>query len=194
MTLSPKFTFDPETHIYRLGDRVLPSVTDIIGAVIPRGYECAAWYLDRGKALHAAIHLQAKGKLDWSSVDDRIMGRLKAYRKFMLESGWTLIASETPMYSERLGFAGCRDALMLDKAKVEVLTDFKSSIEPQVIPQIGAYNILSPARVGLALHLREDGTYRAKWFTSSEMRVAGQVFLNALSLYGWMKQNGVLKE
>src|SRR5579862_9265693 len=134
------FTFDKDTHTYRLRGNVIPSVTQVIGAVHPRNYECADWYLERGRKMHKAIHFLIQGVLDWSSVDEAIAGRLQAYQKFMTEYEGRAIQTETSMYSETYLFAGTTDAIITSQKKaslLDVLTDFKSSLEAQVFIKLG---------------------------------------------------------
>ncbi len=200
MTNDPQLLFDAESHRYSIDGRVLPSVTQVIGAIIPRNYSCASWYMDRGSAIHKAIHLMIQGKLDWSSVDERILGRIRAFELFIKDSGCVVKESELPLASSRYSFAGTLDLILEDKRREwEFLADIKSSLECQISIQLGAYQMLleeheRETKTALGLELREDGSYRCLWFTQSEMRRAKQMFLNCLSVYGWMKQNGVMRE
>ena len=195
--MTPKFHFEPSTHTYTLSGQVIPAVTKIIGQVLPRRYECANWYLEKGAALHACIHLLVQGKLRWESVDERIAGRLRAWVKFQSENKTIIVGSEERYFSERYQFAGTCDA-RINFGKENVLVDVKSSLEPQLGPQLGAYALLLKenklyASIACGLWLREDSTYRVKWFTASELRRAEQVFLSCLNVYRFGKQEGLYK-
>jgi len=194
---SPAFTFDPETHIYRVGERVYPHVTGIINAIAPRQYSCGDWYLSRGRAMHKAIHLLVKGILDWSSVDERILPRIRAFEKFMRERQWQLTHSELPLVSKSLLIAGTVDAILEHEGRDLVLTDFKSSLEPHVSVQLGLYYRLLrdngiEVSQGLALELRDDGNYRCQWFNKREMKRAEQTGHAFLSTYNWLAKNNLL--
>ncbi len=188
--------FDESRHEYRIGGRRVPSVTQIISAVIPRRFSPDAWYLERGRALHAAIHLLESGQLDWSSVDPSISGRLDAFRAFADENNAVGLASEVQIFSKRLGFAGTLDAKIAIDCGC-VLADFKSSIEPSVRLQLGAYSILwkekwgaGPARA-LALELKENGRYNCLWLDRRELSVAEQQFKASLTVYNFMQEHKI---
>ena len=68
------FSFNEERHEYRFGDRVLPSVTQILDAVgithfsmIPQDIRQRA--LHRGKCVHAALAQIMCRTFDWSYCD-----------------------------------------------------------------------------------------------------------------------------
>ena len=56
-------TFDAETHEYRIGGRKVVGVTTVLNDLIP-GYRASDWYLQRGRAVHAAaaMILALRGK------------------------------------------------------------------------------------------------------------------------------------
>jgi hypothetical protein len=185
--------FDADAHTYTLNGRRLPSVTQVIGAVIERRFNPGDWYLQRGRALHHAIHLMVKGTLDWESVDDRIFGRLKALEKFLKQTGYKIIVSEVPLAHSALMYAGTLDALLEGQGGHVVLVDFKSSLEAQVELQLGAYMELlrdnNPTMFGratraLALQLGEYD-YKCHWIDYTTRATAH--FRNVLSVYNWMR-------
>ena len=107
-------------------------------------------------------------------------------------------STETPLFSERRRFAGSIDARMRMPDGKLILVDYKSSLEPQLVPQIGAYQILleenaEGAKLGLGLELRENGTYRCKWFDAAALRRAEQLFMALLTTYRYGKQEGIFE-
>ena len=74
--------FDAETHTYTRNGVKLPSVTQVLKAVLPSPYAIGEWYLTRGTATHYACELIDQGKLDWASVDEEILPRVKAYCRY----------------------------------------------------------------------------------------------------------------
>lgn len=196
-----KFFFDPATHTYTVDGIIVPSVTGIIADTIPRNYSCADWYLERGSAMHKAIHLLIQDKLDWATVDERISRRILAYEKFRRDSGFKPFATERAMPCQRYRFAGTIDALYPSakgRKNEVVLCDFKSSLEKQLEIQIGGYSVLLrengyECNTGFGLELKDNGTYRCRWFKASEMRIAEQNFLACLTVRNWMHKNGVMK-
>ena len=52
--------FEPIAHTYTLAGKIMPSVTQIINAVIPRTFDPDPWYMQRGTMVHRAVALVAK--------------------------------------------------------------------------------------------------------------------------------------
>src|SRR5437764_459731 len=107
------FTFDPASHLYRVGGRAVPSVTQILAARgLYKGCEhCTEESRERGKAVHSAIHFLDEGDLDKATVDPRIEPYLRAYEKFMRECRVETLVNETALMSAKWGFAGRFDRL-----------------------------------------------------------------------------------
>lgn len=190
-----KLVFDEANHTYTIGGVRLPSVTQVLRSVFP-AFQADEYYLQRGRALHHATVLLDQGLLDWSTVDEAILGRTKAWEKFRRDFKAEIVSMEKPLASERYRFAGCHDRLMFAN-RIYIMADLKSSVEPIVIPQLGAYSILntenggSQCKQAVAIELRENETYSCKWLSASELKRAEQVFIAALTCYGFMKSNGL---
>lgn len=192
----PNFTFDPELHVYQIDGRTVPSVTEIIGTVLP-GWQAESWYLGRGRALHAACDLDDRGCLDWDSVAREIEGRVLAWRKFRRECPVSLVESEHPLASARHRYAGTFDRIF-DFAGKLVVCDLKSTCEPQVRLQLGAYSLLIQERdprqkivQAVAVELRESEEYRTLWINERELRRAESQFLATLSVFNFMRQHNL---
>lgn len=188
--------FDASTHTYSVDGRAYTSVTQVISRVVPRQFEPGEWYMERGRALHAAINLQAQGVLDWNSVDEQIRPRLDALQKFLIENHATIKRSEIQLVSEKMQFAGTIDAQLI-MSEGYVLTDFKSSIEPSVELQLGGYSLLWGESLGpkphkaLALELKDNGNYSCHWLSKLALRRSECLFKAALSIHGWMQHNKI---
>lgn len=185
--------FQEADHTYRLNGRVLPSVTQIIRAVLP-GWEASEWYLQRGRALHVGCELLARNRLHWPSVHPEIEPRLRALEKFLKESGAVVLGTEVKGACEKFQFAGKRDGDLLHLGE-RVTVDWKSTICPQVIVQLGGYWWTCPEdekpTKAVAVELRDDATYRCEWIGKHELRRAAQMFLNCLSVYGFMQAHNL---
>lgn len=187
-----------EHHVYRLGERIIPSVTQIIGAVLrPQFYGATDWHMERGTALHAAINLDADKLLDRDSIDPAIAGRFSAYEKFMHDSHAKAEASEIMLYSERYCFAGTIDRINRYTAGALGVTDWKSSASPTDELQVGGYSILcKEAGDDLdedffsVVTLNDDGTYRVNWIRN--IKRAERRFLACLTVYNFMAEAGLL--
>jgi hypothetical protein len=184
-------TFDETAHEYRAYGVRVPSVTQIIRAVIPFPYQCDRWYLQRGTMVHKAVAMMLRGDLDWDSVDPRIQFRVMAAQCFAKEFADKLgNPSEFDIecrQSSPLGFAGTPDLYANG-----LLVDWKSSDEPETEIQLGGYCCFRPraqVKQCMSVELREDGNYSIKKYVPA--RCAG-LFLNVFSVYQWMAKNGRL--
>lgn len=193
-TATPTLTMDDQ-HVYRLGDVVLPSVTQVIGSVLP-GWQADPWYLERGSALHHGCRLFDEGRLDWSSVAPEIEGRVRAWEQFRKDWPAKMLACEMPMVHSIYNYAGTLDRVFQSEAGLTLL-DIKSSIAPQVALQLGAYSQLwnevgaGTISRGAAVELRDNGTYSAEWFTKREVEQGGRIFLACLTIHSFKKKHNL---
>ncbi len=69
------FTFDDEAHVYAVGSRDVPSVTQVLDAagLSPDLSHLDEFYLHRGRAIHSAMALHLIGTLDVDTLDPRIV-------------------------------------------------------------------------------------------------------------------------
>lgn len=135
--------FDAEKHEYRWAGKLLPSVTQVLAIVndfdsIPRAILENA--RARGERLHAAINLFNRDDLDFASLDDETRDDVYAWARFLRESSAVVIASEQPVFHERLGFAGTPDVVLQWGSRI-VIPDVKASFAvPRTVgPQTAAY-------------------------------------------------------
>jgi hypothetical protein len=103
-----ELVFREEDHSFWLGDRRLPSVTQILSNFIPR-FQCDVWYLERGKAVHKATEFYDKGTLDPESVDPQIEGYVRAWIKFREDYHFTPDFIEHKTHHPIYGYAGIID-------------------------------------------------------------------------------------
>jgi hypothetical protein len=182
-----------ENHIYRLGTRRLPSVTQAIQANfgerltewhVGERFYWTEWHAGKGTAVHKAIHYLLEGVLDWGTVDVRILGKLKAFVKFISETGYEVMHSELMLHSKRYQFAGTIDLILHNDHLI--LGDIKSSLEPYVEIQLGGYSLLweekynSKIKKACAIVLGDNGTYSLKWYKN--IKQAQRLFLACLTI------------
>lgn len=188
--------FNPDNHTYWLGERRLPSVTEVINRIAPQR-DTDDWYLQRGAAVHAAINLALRHNLDWSSVDERIKGRVDSAMSFLKDVGITPASLEVPLCSITYQFAGTVDACGTDADERRVLVDWKGSLSPQVEPQLGGYSLLLSEswhrglNCAVAVETHDDGSYKCRWFSGAEVRRAQQTFLAMLTTFNWLETNKI---
>src|SRR5678815_6136686 len=98
--VAPVLTLDKELHVYRYGDRLVPSVTEILkgaGLVDDRWFtEQGRW---RGSAIHNACWYDDQNDLNEASTNEECMGHVAAWRKFRREVGFTAAQIEEPVYN-----------------------------------------------------------------------------------------------
>lgn len=150
-------TFEPEGHIYRLGGKVLPSVTQVLSlledfsAVRPDVLEAARIF---GQHVHEACALDLRGRLDWASLDPDLVPYVESLRRFLKDSGFKIIASECRVVHRAHGFAGTLDLYGLLSAR-RVQIDIKSGAMPRTVgPQTAAYEQAMLADKGAATQAR----------------------------------------
>jgi hypothetical protein len=152
ISLSPALTLDPD-HVYRLGQRTVVSVTQILKA---ENLIDARFFNDdarqRGVAVHAAVEQDERGILDEAFLDSRIGDYLEGWRRFKREKGYVTsgrvpkggkgeLYAEVRMHSISLDLAGTADGIgTMDGIKGLALADVKSGDpSPATSLQVAAY-------------------------------------------------------
>lgn len=182
-------------HVYKLGDRIIPGVTDTIQANFGNRPWYDEWHAGKGKAVHLAIHYLVTGQLNWDTVDSQIVGRVRAFQKFHNETRLPIIESELRMYSKRYQVAGTLD-LMFEE-KVLILGDIKSYIEPILEIQFGGYSLLyeenfkKKVKKACAIQLKDNGDYNLKWW--KDVTKLQRLFLANLTMANWARENNYEK-
>ena len=162
------FLFNEQTHFYILGERKVPSVTEIIGKVLAGEIygHVSPDALARGKRVHELIRIyeETGGALTLSSEDLRYEPFIRAWVRFRIENPrlGRLIIAEEAAYSERYRFAGRWDGLY-----GETIVDYKTGAKPPIelaAVQTAPYMFLAQlkgykVRDRLMVNLRADGTY-----------------------------------
>jgi hypothetical protein len=163
------FSFEKEGHVYRLGDRVIPSVTEILkgaGVVDDQWWtEAGRW---RGSQVHLACWYDDQNDLDVDSLDERLRGYVDAYRRFRAETGFTPTAIEQSVYNDLLGYAGTPDRIGTLGDGRHCLPDLKSGAQSRVtrLQTAGYAGCLGSPRkyVRMEVRLKENGKYSLQVF------------------------------
>lgn len=198
---SPLFEFDEATHRYTLGRVRLPSVTETINCIVPQ-WKAGEWYLARGRAFHAAVHLLASGRLNWATVAPEIESRVRAVAKLLKDNNWIIKASEVRLASKKHWFAGTLDASVGEPTGgLPIIVDWKSYLADAVIPQLGGYSLLytennhgKRLKIAVGIGIGDDGKPRYKWLIDSELRKAEAAFLHFHSTANWLRAHGYVKQ
>jgi hypothetical protein len=129
---------DTAAHIYTLGDRVIPSVTQILSAVgVSTDFEAIgarstelryAIELKRaiGTVVHADCHAWDDGDLDLADVDPLVRPYVDAWITFRNHLHFVPDTRERVVYHADLGYCGTLDAIGTIQAGRRILVDIKT--------------------------------------------------------------------
>lgn len=175
MNLLPldEIVFLAEPHTYHLGGKEYPSVSRVLDSILGDAFEDVPpdrleFCQGRGNAVHEAAALLIGGELDWSTVDPRIEGYVRAAEKFHQDCPGKIVYTEKRMVSPYLGIAGTPDIVKFLRGR-RSLIDYKTSqqMKPRMRLQTAAYmalhNALYPTQPiydRYGLKLSPDGTYK----------------------------------
>jgi hypothetical protein len=208
----PTFTFDPVEHRYWLTEgssRVeLPSVTTVLagcGMIDTSQYRMKKLADGReidprtfGQYVHSACHMDWKGTLDEDTLDAALLPYVEAFRAFRAATpALTIVGMEQPNYHHTYQYAGTPDIFGLwDGAGgiVPCIIDIKAGgKEPWHQLQSAAYALMINGNHycnRAALYLDDDGRFN---LDPHQKRQDGQIFLSALAVYNWKRNNGGIK-
>lgn len=185
--------FDEASHTYSLGGVRVPSVTQILDAysglefVKPDVLAAAAEF---GQHVHEACHLFNEERLDWASLHPELVPYVKAWERFLEDTGAVVLGSEERVVSRRHGFAGTLDS-RLAWGRSTRLVDIKSTsgVPRTVGPQTAAYAEAHAEATGERLrdrycvHLKPDGKYTVHKLEDPR---DWEIFKAALVLHRWI--------
>jgi hypothetical protein len=196
--------FDPVKHEYFLGEKKLPSVTQVIdyfSLIDTRFYP--EWVRDRGQAVHAACEFDDEGTLDESTVDTRVIGRLRAYRRFKAEVEHAWEYSEKRLFHPIYRYAGTLDraGLMVIKGDPwNTVLDFKSgamldAYRLQLAGYVALITQIHPEKNPMKwqrviLQLQDDGKYKPHVLPQEELAGDMAAFLGYVNAMNWEISHG----
>src|SRR3990167_5360031 len=194
----PVFRFIEDTHTYYLGDRVLPSVTEIISPlqnytdINPHVLEHAR---QKGDAIHTAVKLHNEDDLDISTLDPAIIPRYEAWLKSVDDKKPVILGFEQPMFSHIYSYAGTPDLWMAMDDDIW-LPDIKPNSLLKWYPiQLSGYQQILKEQFNLpqtrraTLQLKDDGKYRFTPYQRAEDARDFSVFNSLLQIYQWRRIN-----
>jgi hypothetical protein len=196
-------TFDEASHTYRYQGQVVPSVTQVLQPVMDLSHvppEVLASAAAFGVAVHKACELDDLDQLDEESLDDALAPYLSAWRKFCRDYDVEWQGIEERVYHTQLRYAGTLDRRGLVRVdprrdyRTPAIVDIKSGtvLYPAVGPQLAAYhralNEASVTTKRLAVQLKPDATYVAKWHDDP---TDFALFCSLLTLRNWCAKHGV---
>lgn len=197
----PAIEFDEANHLYFVGGKPMPAVSEILSPLIDFGRvppDVLEFARLRGTAVHKATELHDLGTLDEDSVDDNVRPYLDAWKEFRNDTGFIPMYIEHRVYSENYGYCGTidRHGLMTKlSGSPGAVIDIKTPVQlgPVVGLQLAAYQealrchgIFRDLR--FVVQLRGDGQYRLVPYI--DKRDFG-VFIALITLKRWREKNGI---
>lgn len=192
--------FDPVKHEYWLNGVKLPGVTGTLS--ILGGYEGIPKHIldaasERGTAVHKVTELSDQGTLDYSELDDELLGYLMGWHKFLDDKKPELITVEGMIHHPTLLYAGTFDRELILDGHLSIL-DIKSSFKlmPSTAPQTAAYaeavnahrkNKSDHAKRRYGLRLTKDGDYELKRYSDG---TDFNIFISCLNVHRWIQKHG----
>ena len=186
-----QLTFDPQTHIYRLNDVPIPSVTQIMQPLSRHKYrdideETLNHAAERGTAVHSAIEFYDRYGLD--ECEEKARPYFEAYLAWHRQYKPQVISNEQITWHKNLLYAGTVDMLAEIGDKV-TLVDFKTTAtisDMLTTVQLEAYRrALETHGVDIQqkaiLQLKPDGTYTWKTYRVKDLE-AWQTFAALITI------------
>lgn len=192
--METKLKFDEDSHTYEVAGIKRSSVTDLLKKNgLNKGLIYATdehrW---RGHAVHEMMKLHHKGTLDEINLDEDLRPYLRAWRRFVGETGFSTMGFEKPLYHPVLNYAGTPD--VWGRVGKEIwLPDYKSGTVPRVTGlQLAGYEMLLIAcgeipekgipirRIGI--HLKNDGNYNLRPFEDHNDK---NIWTMIVSVHNW---------
>ena len=157
--------------------------------------EMREFAMNRGTMIHRATALFDAGTLDWSSLDPRIAGFVRAYEKFRTEVGGKIEAIEHEVVSRRYGYAGRLDRVFGRSAVCagRMVVDIKTNAADAATRlQTSGYALAygRTARRGY-VSLFEDGKYKCEAYPARDDAADRVAWLACVALAKWKQRRGI---
>lgn len=192
-------SFDANSHTYWDGSRRVPSVTEILkplyGDLRFVAQDLLDYKSELGQAVHKAVELYAKKKLDFLSLTAPVNDYFYKFLEFEVDTDFQILESETRVHNATMGYAGTLDLIgMLNGVKSLIDVKTTTVLSPVVALQTSAYqkayNLDKPkeqhALKRYALRLSPD-KYRLEPYTQDVSDFG--VFSSLLILHNWCNRN-----
>jgi len=204
--LEVDFLDDPHEYRDRQTRVRLPSVTEIIGAVLGTGrfdridQEVMYRARERGKLVHAACHQLDEDELDWDAWEDfdtariemgeePILPRVKSYQMWRDRTGFIPMENEKIVANRELGFAGTLDKKGLYLGEIAIIDLKSGEVGLETALQTAGYAIADDCVTAKRIGLRLIPNKMAKPTVFKDpMDIIG--FKNFLGAYKWMVAHG----
>ena len=163
-------TFNEDLHEYRLNERKIPSVTQILADL---SFIDDSFFTlesrERGRKVHKITELYDDGSLDMETVDPRLKGYLDAWISFVRKEGFAWIAIEKRIFHPTYWYAGTLDRKGVNQRGKTILLDIKTGVPSKWHSfQLGGYLLCEPADEIWTIHLKKDGRFSVEYHKKDE--------------------------
>jgi len=189
-------TFTERGHVYRDGDQVVPSVSQVLTLAgiddlrgVPRFNVRRAAV--RGTAVHLATQFLDRGKLDEHSVAPEIAGYVMAYEQFKRDSGFHPIAIEErgvgAIGELKFGYCIDRVGILEERLAIVDLKTASKAFDWWAIQTAGYAEGIRHDGPRYSLHLRANGDYK---LIPCDDHADFETWLAALKVAHWKLAHG----
>jgi hypothetical protein len=189
-------TFAERGHIYRDGELVVPSVSQVLELAgiddlsrVPRHNVRRA--AKRGQAVHLATQFLDQAKLDQHSVTPEIAGYVMGYEQFKRDTGFHPIAIEQrgigAIGDLKFGYCIDRVGILFDRLAIVDLKTASKAFDWWAIQTAGYAEGIKHDGPRYSLHLAADGDYNLIRYNDGE---DFETWLAALKVARWKLAHG----
>lgn len=187
--------FNEELHQYKVNDKIIPSVTEIMRFITDRKYETVSYsILDNAKEKGTEVHFACEvyNKTGYVGISDEYKGYIEAYMKWIKDYNIdrTKIESEVKTYCKGLNYAGTIDMIYDKNTLIDIKTCSNiysnttavqtSAYKYSINNQDKSYKIEDT----YILWLSNNGNYKYV-----KLKDEFNVFLSCLNLYNFCKKS-----
>lgn len=180
-------SFDKQAHVYKWGDKVIPSVTQIlkgVGIIEDKFYTDDA--REKGTYVHAVLEMIDRNPDKRIDYDESVSGYVKAWGDFKRDNVDEILEIEKPMFFDDYLFAGTLDRIVKLKNVGNAVIDIKTGASQRWHElQTAGYELLAfdkQTTPRACVYLSEDGRYQIK---RHQFMSDFRVFMSAVSIFKW---------
>lgn len=192
-------SFDEKKHEYRVGGIVTPSVSQILQANgLFSNFRKNETKLTEGTAIHKTLELHNLKRLDYRTLDKRLMKCVELWDKFQNEIGIVKVIESEKRVNSGVLYAGTIDKVCQMNDGKTLILDYKSgNPQPWAALQTAGYSFAydpnhfrEHLRCCLKIHWDMDRPIYKPYKDANDYNV----FFGMATTYHWKKNNGYLKE
>lgn len=181
-----------DTYRESKGGRLYPRVTAVIKDAGLGWWPDDPYAMALGSSAHLACRYHDEGDLDWNSLEEAVIPRVKAWIQCQIDLDIKVHAIERPVLNKVCGYAGRLDRIISLPGARRAIVDFSMGPTPKTKAlQMVAYGAcVSRAPIPrLGIELCADGTYVVHdKFPTHEWQADFRTFVGLVELYNWKRR------